>query len=164
MNKKYFLLTIFLSYIFIITDTKSAQQIQEVNYFASLRTNETNVRSGPGSNYPIKYSFKVKNLPIKVVSEYDNWCEIEDYEGSKGWIAQNLITKKRHILTYSKKNLIEMFSKKDFKSKKIFNIENYVVGEFIRCEDIWCAIKIKDRKGWVFSEDLFGIDATDKQL
>lgn len=158
MSKKYLFLTCFTVFFIFSQESKSAQQIQEVNYFASLRSNETNIRSGPGSNYPIKYSFKIKNLPIRVISEYDNWCEIEDYEGSRGWVAQNLITKKRHVLTYSKKNIIEMFAKKDPSSRKIFNIENFVIGEFIKCENIWCAVKINDKKGWILAQDLFGIE------
>ncbi|NBX53118.1 MAG: hypothetical protein EBT63_05670 [Proteobacteria bacterium] len=163
MNKKHLFLTIFLVFVFLSNESKSAQQIQEVNYFASLRANQTNVRSGPGSNYPIKYSFKTKNLPIKVVSEYDNWCEIEDYEGTKGWIAQNLITKKRHVLTYSKKNIVGMHVKKDPNSRKVFNIENFVIGELLKCENSWCAVKVNDKKGWIHSQDLFGVDNLDLQ-
>ena len=107
----------------IFSSSYATQQIQEVNYFASLRSNETNVRSGPGSNYPVKHSFKIKNLPIKVISEYDNWCEIEDYEGSKGWVAQNLITKKRYLLTRSKNKITEFYAKRDANSRKIYHLE-----------------------------------------
>jgi SH3-like domain-containing protein len=160
MFNKLFFLTL-LNFIFIFHQANSAQQIQEVDYFASLRANETNVRSGPGSNYPIKFSFKIKNLPVKVISEYDNWCEIEDYEGSRGWVAQNLITKKRHILIYSKKNLVDMFAKNTTQSRKIFNIENYVIGEFIKCQKDWCAVKINDKKGWVALDDIFGFNKSD---
>jgi len=150
---------IFLKIIFLLlwsSQAFGAQQIQEVNYFASLRSNETNVRSGPGANYPIKFSFKLRNIPIKVVSEYDNWCEIEDYEGTKGWIMQSLITKKRHVMTYSKKKIIQMYSKKDATSRVIFHLENFVISEYLDCEDLWCHVKINDKKGWVLARDLFG--------
>jgi len=167
MHKNYFnklniifLFTI-LNSLFFSIEAHSTQQIQEVNYFGSLRANETNIRSGPGSNYPIKFSFKAKNLPVKVISEYDNWCEIEDYEGSRGWVAQNLITKKRHILIYSKRNLIDMFAKNTNQSRKIYNVENYVIGEFIKCQKDWCAVKINDKKGWIASEDIFGFNEKD---
>jgi SH3-like domain-containing protein len=158
---KKILILITINLIFFSTVANSTQQIQEVNYFASLRSNETNVRSGPGSNYPIKFSFKIKNLPVKVISEYDNWCEIEDYEGSRGWVAQNLITKKRHLLTYSKKNIIQMFAKNNIQSRKIYNVENLVIGEFIKCIKDWCAVKINDKKGWIASEDIFGFNEND---
>lgn len=133
-----------------------AQQIQEVNYFASLRSNETNVRSGPGANYPIKFSFKMRNVPVKVVSEYDNWYEIEDFEGTKGWVMQSLITKKRHLMTYNNKKIIQMFSKKDATSRVIFNLENFIISEYLGCENSWCQVKINDKKGWVLARELFG--------
>ncbi len=158
MIKKSSFLTFFITLYIFSQDILATQQIQEVNYFASLRSNETNIRSGPGANYPIKFTFKLRNLPVKIVSEYDNWCEIEDYEGSRGWVAQNLITKKRHLMTFSKKNIIDIHTKKNETSKVIFHLENYVIGEYLKCEESWCALKINDEKGWVLSSDLYGVD------
>ena len=158
MIKKSSFLTFFVTLYIFSQDILATQQIQEVNYFASLRSNETNIRSGPGANYPIKFTFKLRNLPVKIVSEYDNWCEIEDYEGSRGWVAQNLITKKRHLMTFSKKNIIDIHTKKNETSKVIFHLENYVIGEYLKCEETWCAMKINDEKGWVLSSDLYGVD------
>jgi SH3-like domain-containing protein len=157
MIKKSFFIT-FFAFLLFFKNAFATQQIQEVNYFASLRSNETNIRSGPGSNYPVKFTFKLRDLPVKIVSEYDNWSEIEDYEGSRGWVAQNLITKKRHLMTFSKKNIVEMHTKKDTNSKIIFHLENYVIGEYLKCEDLWCALKINDKKGWVLSSDIYGAD------
>jgi SH3-like domain-containing protein len=157
IRKSSFLTFFFVLYIFS-QDIFATQQIQEVDYFASLRSNETNIRSGPGSNYPIKFTFKLRNLPVRIVSEYDNWCEIEDYEGSRGWVAQNLITKKRHLMTFSKKNIIDIHIKKNETSKIIFHLENYVIGEYLKCEESWCALKINDEKGWILSSDLYGVD------
>ena len=158
MIKKSSFLTFFITLYIFSQDILATQQIQEVNYFASLRSNETNIRSGPGANYPIKFTFKFRNLPVKIVSEYDNGCEIEDYEGSRGWVAQNLITKKRHLMTFSKKNIIDIHTKKNETSKVIFHLENYVIGEYLKCEESWCALKINDEKGWVLSSDLYGVD------
>jgi SH3-like domain-containing protein len=157
MIKKSFFIT-FFAFLLFSNSAFATQQIQEVNYFASLRSNETNIRSGPGSNYPVKFTFKLRNLPVKIVSEYDNWCEIEDYEGSRGWVAQNLITKKRHLMTFSKKNIVDMYNKKDTNSKIIFHLENHVIGEYLKCEDMWCALKINDKKGWVLSSEIYGAD------
>jgi SH3-like domain-containing protein len=155
MIRKSSFLTFFIVLYIFSQDIFATQQIQEVDYFASLRSNETNIRSGPGSNYPIKFTFKLRNLPVRVVSEYDNWCEIEDYEGGRGWVAQNLITKKRHLMTFSKKNIIDIHAKKNEASKVIFHLENYVIGEYLKCEESWCSLN--DKKGWVLSSELYGV-------
>jgi len=134
------------------------KQIQEVNYFSSLRAAETNVRSGPGQNYPIKFTFKLRGLPVRVISEYDNWNEIEDFEGQSGWVTQSLLTKKRTLLVRINKGFTNMHSKPSEKSRVIYRLENNVVGDYLKCVDSWCGIKVENKKGWVAKEDIFGDD------
>jgi SH3-like domain-containing protein len=155
-----FLILILLSFIITLCNAYAAKQIQEVNYFSSFRASETNVRSGPGQNYPIKYTYKVKGIPVRVISEYDNWNEVEDYEGQTGWVMQSLITKKRMLMVYSKKPTVEMRIKNNLESHLIFRLENFVIGEYLKCDERWCAIKINGKKGWVERSDVFGADNT----
>jgi SH3-like domain-containing protein len=132
---------IFFTILLAITLSSSAQaakQIQEVNYFASLRANETNVRSGPGQNYPIKFTFKLRGIPVRVISEYDNWNEIEDYEGQSGWVTQSLLTKKRTLMVRTSKSFVNMHGKPNEKSRIIYRLENNVIGDYLKCEDDWC--------------------------
>jgi SH3-like domain-containing protein len=132
------------------------KQIEEVNYFASLRASETNVRSGPGQNYPVKFTFKSRAVPVRVISEYDNWNEIEDFEGHSGWVTQSLLTKKRTFLVRISKSFTNMHAKPNEKSRVIFRLENNVIGDYLKCEENWCAMKIENKKGWVKKEDIFG--------
>ncbi|MDX2082948.1 MAG: SH3 domain-containing protein [Rickettsiales bacterium] len=136
----------------------AAQKIQQVNYFASLRSAETNVRAGPGQNYPIKFTYKLKGLPVHVISEYDNWNEIEDYENQTGWVSQSLLTKKRTLMVYTSKDFVNMHKKNNEKSRIIFHLENNVIGDYIKCLEEWCNIKINGKKGWVKITDLYGSD------
>jgi SH3-like domain-containing protein len=136
----------------------AAQKIQEVNYFSSLRSEETNVRSGPGQNYPIKFTFKLRGIPVRVISEYDNWNEIQDYEGQSGWVTKSLLTKKRTLMVKTSKTFVNMYSKNNEKSRIIFRLENQVIGDYLKCLDGWCGIKINNKKGWVQQVDLFGTD------
>ena len=136
----------------------AAKQIQEVNYFASLRSAETNVRSGPGQNYPIKFTFKMRGVPVRVTSEYDNWNEIKDYDGQSGWTMQSLVTKKRTLMVRTTKAFVNMHSKNNEKSRVIFHLENGVIGDYLKCEKEWCGIKVNGKKGWVQKVDVFGVD------
>ncbi len=157
-------LTIFLLFFSITTSPAFASRaITEVNYFASLRAAETNVRAGPGQNYPIKFTFKLRGLPVRVINEYDNWNEIEDFEGQTGWVTQSLLTKKRTLLVQTKKSFINMHSKNSEKSRIIFRLENNVVGDYLKCADDWCGIKVNGKKGWVAKSELFGVDEVDSK-
>src|SRR5262245_5050819 len=63
--------------------------------FASLRSDEVNVRSGPGTRYPVEWVFKRKSMPVEIVAEYDIWRKIRDWQGASGWVHQSLLTGKR---------------------------------------------------------------------
>jgi SH3-like domain-containing protein len=153
------LLGIFLTFFFLTTTPAHASRaITEVNYFASLRAAETNVRAGPGQNYPIKFTFKLRGLPVRVINEYDNWNEIEDYDGQTGWVTQSLLTKKRTLMVRTTKTFINMHSKNNEKSRIIFRLENNVIGDYLKCLDDWCGIKVNNKKGWVPKAELFGAD------
>ncbi|MGE4080829.1 MAG: SH3 domain-containing protein, partial [Reyranella sp.] len=52
--------------------------------FASLKSDEINVRTGPGPRYPIEWVFKRKGMPVEIVAEYDNWRKIRDWQGASG--------------------------------------------------------------------------------
>jgi SH3-like domain-containing protein len=154
MTGSIFSLLIFFSF----SAFAAPKQIQEVNYFASLRAAQTNVRSGPGQNYPVKFTFKLRGLPVRVISEYDNWNEIEDYEGQSGWVTQSLLTKKRTLLVRTQKSFINMHSKPSEKSRVLYRLENNVVGDYLKCVNSWCGIKVENKKGWVEQSELFGGD------
>jgi len=149
-----FLFTLILP--FFASDVFADQVVIEQNYFASLRSAETNVRAGPGQHYPIKFTFKAKGVPVRVISEFDNWNEIEDYEGQTGWVSQNLLTKRRTLMVLTNKPTIDMHAKNNEKSRLIYHLENHVTGEFLKCVEDWCAIKVKDKKGWVKKSEVFG--------
>jgi SH3-like domain-containing protein len=133
-------------------------KMEEKNFFASLRSSETNVRAGPGGNYPVKYKFTIRGIPVMVINEYDNWYEIKDYDGETGWVNQNLLTKKRTVLARTAKSFINLYSAETEKSRVILRIENNVIGELIKCKANWCGIKVKDKKGWVDRKEIWGDD------
>lgn len=139
----------------------AVQEIQERDFFASLRASETNVRAGPGPQYPIKFTFKLRSIPVKIISEYDNWSEIKDYDGETGWVNQNLLTKKRTIMVKTAKTFINLHSAETEKSRVILRMENHVIAELIKCSGDWCGIKIEGKKGWVDRKEIWGVDSKD---
>ena len=70
--------------------------------FASLRSDEVNVRTGPGARYPIEWVFKRKTMPVEIVAEYENWRKIRDWQGASGWVHQSLLTGKRTFIIPSR--------------------------------------------------------------
>ena len=70
--------------------------------FASLRSDEVNVRTGPGPRYPIDWVFKRKAMPVEIVAEFENWRKIRDWQGASGWVHQSLLSGKRSFIIPAK--------------------------------------------------------------
>ncbi|MFT6332844.1 MAG: SH3-like domain-containing protein, partial [Lentimonas sp.] len=105
------LLSFIFIFLFSTTASQSYNKPVKKDYFASLRADKVNVRAGPGVQYPIKFAFQLRGLPVRVTSEYDNWSEIEDFEGGTGWINQNLLTKTRTLLVKTKNKFVNIHAK-----------------------------------------------------
>ena len=72
--------------------------------FATTRSSPINVRVGPGQKYDLAWIFTKPNMPIEIVAEFDIWRKIRDFDGSEGWIQQNLLSGARAGLVAPWKN------------------------------------------------------------
>ncbi len=55
--------------------------------WSALRTEEVNLRTGPGTRYPIDWVYKRRDLPVKVEREFDVWRLVALPDGTKGWVS-----------------------------------------------------------------------------
>lgn len=142
-------LLIFIFIFSLLSKPALALRLIEENYFASIKAGESNIRSGPGVAYPVKFSYNVRHVPVHVVSKYDNWNEIIDYEGDRGWINQNLLSGKKTIIVKTPQKLVNLYSAATDKSRILLKLENKVIAQLIGCKKSWCKIEIANKEGWV---------------
>lgn len=60
--------------------------------FATTRSTPINVRVGPGVKYDVAWVYKIAGTPVEIVQEFDTWRKIRDFDGSEGWVHQNLLS------------------------------------------------------------------------
>ena len=53
--------------------------------FFSTKYNEVNIRNGPGKKYFIIATLYQKGIPLKRLSVFDTWIQVEDINGLRGW-------------------------------------------------------------------------------
>ena len=70
----------------------------ENSYYLVLKNNEVNVRYGPGFDYPVKYVYKKKNLPVKVIDKKENFRKIIDFKKNSGWIHSSQLKKGKSFI------------------------------------------------------------------
>ena len=60
---------------------------------AQVTVSELNVRSGPGTNYPVISQVKKGNiLAVIAVDNSDNWLKIQFKDGTTGWVSRKYVT------------------------------------------------------------------------
>jgi len=124
------------------------------SFFVSLRSDEVNLRSGPGGEYPIKAIYQIKDMPLKVLGEYDNWYKVQDKDGYDGWLNKNLTSKKRTLIVINGTQI--MYKKDSINSDPIFRLEENVILKLDKCDDDWCKVKINDKNGWIEVKNVWG--------
>ena len=139
----------FIFYFFII----SPCQITLADEFLMLKNNKVNVRFGPSFDYPIKYIYLKKNLPIKVIDKKENFRRIIDHKHNSGWIHTSQLKKSSSVIL-TKNQLI--FTKPSKFSEPIAVAE---IGKLImiaKCKNNWCKTNTDDFSGWILFDNYWG--------
>ena len=122
--------------------------------YVSLKGNKVNLRRGPSLDYKIDWVYKRKHLPLMIVSEFGHWRKVTDFEGYSGWIYKDLLSGSRYIIVKKEETLLRNKASFDSLGKAILKKE--VIGKLIDCEGLWCFVRIKNMRGYVFAKDIWG--------
>ena len=123
--------------------------------FVSLRASEVNMRTGPGTRYPIEWIYRRRNLPVEVVDEFDTWRRIRDIDGAVGWVHQSMLQSNRAILVVEEWAMLRRDPQDDARS--VARLEPGVIADLESCGDIWCVVEIDEHKGWVRRDQIYGV-------
>ena len=124
--------------------------------FVSLKVNKVNLRRGPSLNYKIDWVYKRKHLPLMIVSEFGHWRKVTDFEDFTGWIYKDLLSGSRYIIINKKETLLR--NKASFNSLGKAILKREVIGKLINCEGLWCFIRVKNLRGYVLAEHIWGVN------
>ena len=120
--------------------------------FLSLKKEKINVRYGPGFDFPVKYIYKKKNLPIKQIDKKENFRRIIDHKKNSGWIHISQLKKINSVITLQDKI---MFKKSMIFSKPIAKIKKGRLLIVQKCKNDWCKVETEGFKGWVDKSNLW---------
>ena len=128
----------------------------EIPRYVSLKSNDVNIRVGPSINYPIEIKYIVKNYPLKVIEEYEDWRKVEDFKKNIGWIHKSLISGTRTGIVLSEDNKnIELLNTLDGNIIGEIGKGNIIYLE--KCKIDWCFISSGNFKGWMDKKHIWGV-------
>ena len=124
--------------------------------FVSLRSDEVNVRTGPGVRYPIDWVFVRKTMPVEVLAEVDTWRKVRSLDGTEGWVHQSMLTGRRTAVIIGSETR-SLYRRNDPTTPTVAQLEPGVIGTLLECRDAWCRLEVDGQKGWLPRDQLWGV-------
>ena len=138
---------------FLFISILASQILNAEEKFLSLKKNKTNVRYGPGLDYPIKYIYRKVNLPVKQIDKKENWRRVIFLDNNSGWIHWSQLKPSNSVITTEEKIL---FKKSSNFSEPFAKLEKGRLLVIKRCEGDWCNITTGKYTGWVKIKNIWG--------
>jgi SH3-like domain-containing protein len=124
--------------------------------WASLRSDDVNLRAGPGTRYPIEWVYHRRDLPVQIEREFEVWRLVADQEGVKGWVHQATLTGRRSFVAWGGERVIRRSAADD--AAAVARLQAGVVGRLRSCDAAasWCEVQVGEYRGFLRRSEIYG--------
>ena len=124
--------------------------------FVSLQSDKVNLRTGPGRRYPSQWVLTRRDMPVEIIAQFENWRRIREWDGTTGWVQQQMVAGKRFVVVDKSGNR-PIHRQPDPNAAVVARVERGVVARLAECRGAWCRIETNDVSGWMRRADLWGV-------
>jgi SH3-like domain-containing protein len=146
--------------ICLLTDPSWAKTKRPVPRFVSIRSTESNLRVGPGSDYPVDWVFVKNNIPVEITAEFDTWRRVRDFEGTEGWFHQSMLKSQRYGVI--SEPMAILYRSNSETSSGVAKLSQGVIVKIKKCRNDWCYVTLDQFDGWLPSSQLWGVYPDEK--
>jgi SH3-like domain-containing protein len=139
----------------LLTSVVQAQTAKKTPYWVSIKADEARMRTGPSTEYPVKWVYKRQFLPLKVVAVHEDWRKVEDPDGDQGWMHLSLISPNRTGLVIGS-GVTALRDGPEATARIAWRVEPGVVGRIEECQKGWCRFDVSGRTGYIEADRLWG--------
>jgi SH3-like domain-containing protein len=134
---------------------RAAEKALPVPRFVTLRSDQVNVRTGPGEQYPIDWVFTRKSMPVEIVAEFKTWRKIRDVDGTEGWVYERMVAGRRTVLVRGQVRALHDKPRAD--SDIVARAEPGVIATLLECDAAWCRVETDGVRGWLGRDEIWGV-------
>ena len=122
-----------------------------------MRSDEVNLRVGPGTRYPIEWVYKRRDLPVEIEREFEVWRLVRDHEGNRGWVHQATLTGRRTFMVKDGEATLRSDPKDTASAVAV--LRNGVIGRLRSCEagSAWCQVQTSSHRGYLKRDQIWGV-------
>ncbi len=149
-----------LLFICLFTDPGWAKTKRPIPRFVSTRSTESNLRVGPGSDYPVDWVFVKNNIPVEITAEFDTWRRVRDFEGTEGWFHQSMLKSQRYGVISDSVAIVHRSNSEG--SSGVVKLTQGVIVKIKKCRNDWCYVTLDKFEGWLPGSQLWGVYPDEK--
>lgn len=122
--------------------------------FASLKFGEVNLRTGPGTRYPIRWVYKRHHMPVEVVEEFGQWRKLRDMQGDEGWAHQSQLSGSRSAI-FKSETVLRRYPEQN--APPMIRVGKGVIAKLLECDIDWCEVQVESYKAWTTKKAIWGV-------
>jgi SH3-like domain-containing protein len=138
----------------------------EMPRYAALRSDTVNMRVGPGTTYPIEWTFQRRDLPVLIIGEFQLWRRIRDPDGAEGWVHSATLVGRRTAIIRPPAETPEigLRHRPEDGAGLAAMLRRGVIARVRSCEaeSPWCEVQAGSHRGYLRRAELWGVGATEK--
>ena len=136
---------------------KPAGTVAKLPRFVSLRSDDVNMRAGPGTRYRIDWVYKRRDLPVEIEREFDVWRWVRDADGTQGWVHQATLMGRRSFIV--QKTDATLRSEASDTGSAVAILKPGVIGRIRSCEAAsdWCNVQTGSYRGYLRRAQFWGV-------
>jgi len=128
--------------------------------FASLRSDQVNMRVGPSTSFPIEWTFQRRDLPVQIIGEFQVWRRIRDADGAEGWVHQSTLAGRRTVLVRPPGTPETPLRRRpEDAAPAVARLRPGVIARVRECEaeSSWCEVQVAGHRGYMKRSEAWGV-------
>lgn len=127
--------------------------------FVSLGSDHINMRTGPGTRYPVTWVYKRQGLPVEVVQETNDWRRVRDPDGDEGWVHKVMLSNSSRMTLVVGSTPTVLRRQPEAAAEGIAEVEPGVLVKVLQCpgDSDHCRVEAQRFQGWLPRAALWGI-------
>jgi SH3-like domain-containing protein len=117
--------------------------------FAATRSEEINLRNGPGLRYQVEWVLTRKDMPVEIIRENDVWRRVRDADGTEGWVQTGTLSGRRVFVVIRQAATLRRRAADD--AEVVARLAVGVMGRIRACaqDSAWCEVQSGNFRGFL---------------
>ncbi len=127
---------------------------QPLPRYAAIRATEANLRVGPSTTYAVRWQYRQRGLPVRIVREHFDWRQIEDPSGETGWMSAHLLMDWARAIVTGPTRRLRHSPETD--ASGVALLRPGVLLSVLERRDGWCEVAVDGYRGWLRKDEVWG--------